>query len=72
MRCARRALTVGVKGVTSPPIWLLALVMAALAPWAARALQAWLEHRLRRRTLDVLARAFPQPDRRRPGEPGDR
>jgi hypothetical protein len=43
----------------TPPIWMMALVLAALAPWGARALQAWLERRLRQRTLDVLSRARP-------------
>jgi hypothetical protein len=41
--------------VTAPPLWLVALVMAALAPWGARALQVILERRLRRRTLALLA-----------------
>ncbi len=39
------------------PVWLVALVVAALAPWAARALQAALERRVRRRTLALLADA---------------
>jgi hypothetical protein len=43
--------------VTSPPLWLVALVMAALAPWGSRALQVLLERRLRRRTLALLAKA---------------
>ena len=38
------------------PIWLLALGLAALAPWGARALQSMLERRVRRRTLALLAK----------------
>jgi hypothetical protein len=54
--------------VTLPPLWMIALVLAALAPWGARALQAWLERRLRQRTRDVLSRARPveQPGRTDP------
>jgi hypothetical protein len=48
--------------VTLPPIWLVALVVAALAPWAAGALQKALERRVRRRTLALLARALPPTD----------
>jgi hypothetical protein len=39
------------------PIWLMALGLAALAPWGARALQSMLERRVRRRTLALLAEA---------------
>jgi hypothetical protein len=46
-------------GTLSPPIWLVALVLAALAPACARALQVALERRLRRRTLDTIAQAWP-------------
>ena len=44
--------------VTHPPLWLLALLVAGAAPWAAGALEALFESRLRRRTDAVLARAF--------------
>ena len=72
MRCARGAVTVGVMEVTSPPIWLVALVLAAFAPWGVRALQLALEQRLRRRTLAMLARAGMSPSGKPPrsGEPG--
>jgi hypothetical protein len=40
-----------------PPLWLVALIVAAAAPFCAAALQAVLESRLRRRTSATLARA---------------
>jgi hypothetical protein len=40
-----------------PPLWLVALLVAAAAPFCAAALQVALESRLRRRTNAVLARA---------------
>jgi hypothetical protein len=40
-----------------PPLWLVALIAAAAAPFCAAALQAVLEARLRRRTSATLARA---------------
>lgn len=43
--------------MSSVPFWLLALALACVAPYLAAAVQAVLEARLRRRTLDVLARA---------------
>jgi len=39
------------------PIWLVALVVAGLAPLAVGALQSWHERRVRKRTLEVLTRA---------------
>lgn len=39
------------------PLWLVALVFAAIAPWCVRAFADVMEKRLRRRTADVLARA---------------
>lgn len=46
------------------PIWFAALLLAALAPFAVRALQAALTRRMRERTLDVIHRAglSPRPD----------
>jgi hypothetical protein len=44
------------------PVWLVALVLAGLAPWAARALETVLARRLRRRTLAFLAQALPHRD----------
>jgi hypothetical protein len=46
--------------MTPVPVWLVALVLAALAPWAARALERALVQRQRRRTLALLAQALPQ------------
>jgi hypothetical protein len=46
--------------MTSIPVWLVALVLAALAPWGARALETALARRLRRRTQAFLAQALPQ------------
>jgi hypothetical protein len=40
-----------------PPLWLVALIVAAAAPFCATALQVVLESRLRRRTNAVLTRA---------------
>jgi hypothetical protein len=63
-------LAVGVSRVTSPPIWLVALLCAVLAPWAARALQAYFERRARQRTyafLDAVRRT--PPSERRSTEP---
>jgi hypothetical protein len=51
-----------------PPLWLVALIVAAVAPFCAAALQAVLESKLRRRTSATLARALStigQQDRRR-------
>jgi len=42
---------------TAIPIWLVALVFAATAPWCVRAFADVIEQRLRRRTAAVLARA---------------
>jgi hypothetical protein len=41
-----------------PPLWLVALIVAAAAPFCATAFQAVLESKLRRRTSTTLARAF--------------
>ena len=40
-----------------PPLWLVALILAAAAPFCAAGLQAVLETMLRRRTSEVLAKA---------------
>jgi hypothetical protein len=40
-----------------PPVWLIALIVAGVAPFAAGALQAVLERRMRRRTFEALGRA---------------
>ena len=66
MRCNRGPSTVGVKEVSPPPLWMVALVVAALAPWCARALQVVVERRVRRRTLDLLAKALPEGGRGKP------
>jgi hypothetical protein len=42
---------------TTIPIWLVALVFAAIAPWCVRAFSDGMERRLRRRTAAVLAHA---------------
>jgi hypothetical protein len=65
-RCNRGRSTVRVKDVSSPPLWMLALVVAAVAPWTARALQLVLERRVRRRTLDLVAKALPGWERGKP------
>jgi len=41
-----------------PPLWLVALIVAAAAPFCVAALQAVLEARLRGRTKATLGRAF--------------
>ncbi|HEY8088902.1 MAG TPA: hypothetical protein VIF09_13680 [Polyangiaceae bacterium] len=41
--------------MTFPPLWIIALVCAALAPWAVRLLATAIERRLRRRTAEFLA-----------------
>jgi hypothetical protein len=46
------------------PLWVYALLLAALAPWVARALQAALEDRRRRRTLEFLRDAGLDAERR--------
>jgi hypothetical protein len=43
----------------SVPVWVVALGLALLAPWAVSALEAALKQRLRRRTLALLAQALP-------------
>ncbi|HEY1695635.1 MAG TPA: hypothetical protein VGG39_25885 [Polyangiaceae bacterium] len=53
--------------MTSPPVWLVALLCAVLAPWAARALQAYFERRARQRTdafLAAVLRRTPPSERR--------
>jgi len=52
--------------VSLPPLWTVALVVAALAPWSARIFQFVLERRVRRRTLDLLAKALPGWEREKP------
>jgi len=54
--------------VDANPLWLVALVLAVAAPWVVRALQAFLERRLRRRTAAFL-RSLPLDPERRRGEP---
>jgi len=66
MRCNRGPSTVGVREVSPPPLWMVALVVAAFAPWSARALQLVVERRVRRRTLDLLAKALPEGERGKP------
>jgi hypothetical protein len=39
------------------PLWAVALVLAAAAPWLVRALAGGLEARVRKRALVVVARA---------------
>jgi hypothetical protein len=48
---------------TPIPVWFVALVLAAAAPWGVRMLQAALERRLRRRTLAFIAEALAAGDR---------
>lgn len=43
----------------SVPVWVVALGVALLAPWAVSALEAALQRRLRRRTLALLTQALP-------------
>lgn len=43
--------------VTPIPVWVVALALAAVAPWCARVLQLALERRAHRRTLDFVAEA---------------
>jgi hypothetical protein len=45
-----------------PPLWLVALIVAAAAPFCAAALQAALEARLRGRTRATLERAISTAD----------
>jgi hypothetical protein len=40
-----------------PPLWLVALIVAAAAPFCAAGLQAMLESRLQGRTRSALAKA---------------
>jgi hypothetical protein len=53
------------------PLWLVALFVAAAAPFCAAALQTVLESRLRRRTSETLARALSTIDARRERPPRD-
>jgi hypothetical protein len=43
--------------VSSIPFWLVALILACVAPYGAALVQAFLDSSLRRRTIDVLSRA---------------
>jgi hypothetical protein len=43
--------------MSSVPIWLIALVCAAVAPWAVRVLERAMLRRVRERTDALLARA---------------
>jgi hypothetical protein len=52
----------------SVPVWVVALGLALLAPWAVSALEAALQRRLRRRTLALLAQALPGWSDRREGD----
>jgi hypothetical protein len=58
----------GVSGAPLFSVWFVALVLAVVAPWCARALQATFEARLRRRTIEVIARARPPESRGAPAE----
>jgi hypothetical protein len=49
--------SVGVVDSAMPPVWLVALLVAGAAPFAVGSLQAVLERRMRRRTIDVMMRA---------------
>jgi len=42
----------------SAPIWIVALALAACAPWCVRAISDALEGRVRRRTEALVARAL--------------
>ena len=42
----------------SAPIWIVALALAACAPWCVRAISDGLEARVRRRTEALVARAL--------------
>lgn len=53
-------------GVDRIPLWAVALALAAVAPWCVRAFSKALEHRVRRRTLDTIARARAADGRTRP------
>ena len=50
--------------LVSAPLWIVALVLAAAAPFFVRALQVVLEGRLRRRTRRVLERALSRAEER--------
>jgi hypothetical protein len=52
--CGRR---VFVPSLSSLPLWTVALVVAAIAPWCVRAFSRALERRVHRRTVDTIARA---------------
>jgi hypothetical protein len=56
--------------VTFPPVWIIALVCAALAPWVVRWLAAYFEGRVRRRTVEFLAQ-LPRRDAALPEEVED-
>jgi hypothetical protein len=47
-----------VRELSSAPVWLVALVVAIVAPGAVRLLHRVLERRLRVRTLDAIAMAI--------------
>jgi len=49
--------TQGVGTAIDLPVWVVALLLGATAPWGVRALQLALEWRIRRRTLEVIAQA---------------
>jgi hypothetical protein len=55
-----------VPGDSTFPLWVVALIVAAVAPWCARALQVTLERRVRRRTLDTIAQARDEADKGSP------
>jgi len=54
--------------MSSVPIWLIALVCAALAPWAVRVLERAMLRRVRERTDALLARAEAEAQGQPPGE----
>jgi hypothetical protein len=50
------------------PLWLVALALAAAAPFCVRALEVSLQARLRARTLEAIARARALAETQRVGE----
>jgi hypothetical protein len=46
--------------MTALPVWLVALALGAVTPWAVRALESVFERRVRRRTLALVAQVLGQ------------
>jgi hypothetical protein len=44
-----------VRELTTLPLWIVALILAAVAPWCVRVLQSVFERRLRQRTIATIA-----------------